>query len=60
MSPILGIVVNPSYYQDNMFEIDLVKTQINNTNLQLDDVASKDKKIIRLQLARSLNKMYEM
>jgi hypothetical protein len=43
-----------------MFEIDLVKTQINNTNLQLDDVASKDKKIIRLQLARSLNKMYEM
>jgi hypothetical protein len=43
-----------------MFEIDLVKAKINNTKLQLDDVVSKDKKIIHLQLVCSLNEMYEM
>ncbi len=52
-----GITVNPYYYQENMFRVDLVKTQINDTDSQLVTIDFVDKKIIFLWIFHSLSEM---
>jgi len=46
MNPRSNPSININYYQENKFEIDLVKTQIDTTNSPLVIIVYIDKKII--------------